>query len=146
MAEFVENALVSVPQNGNIPFSDASVPYPFIFGSVLHREGSGLVTLRGVSRNPWARFALYRVSYSTNAAIPTDGTVEPVSVAISINGEALSTSTAIITPAAVDEFWHISDSTDVLVPLGCCLEVAVKNISTQEIQFQNSSLTVERIG
>lgn len=142
MAEFAENALQTVDVNGNFTFSDATVPYSFPFGSVMHRDGSGLVTLRGNSRN---RFAVYRVTYSTNIAIPADGTVEPLTLAISVNGEALPTSTAIITPTAVSAFWHVTDTTDILVPNGCCVQIGIKNISTQAIEAQNSSLTVERL-
>ncbi len=142
MAEFAENALQTVAANGNFLFTEASVPYSFPYGSVMHRDGSGLVTLRGNSNG---RFSVYRVTYSSNIAIPADGTVEPVSIAISLNGEALPTSTAIITPAAVSQFWHVTDATDIMVPNGCCVQVSIKNISTQAIEAQNSSLTVRRL-
>ena len=108
----------------------------------MHRDGSGIVTLKGNSRY---RFSVYRVSYSTNIAIPADGTVEPLQIAISLDGEALPTSIAIITPAAVSNFWHVSDTTDILVPNGCCAKVGIKNNSTQAIEAQNSSLTVEKL-
>lgn len=142
MAEFVSNEIQEVPANGDITFSDASVPYPYPYGSVMHRDGSGIVTLRGNSFRP---FSVYRVSYSTNIAIPEDGTVEPLSISISLSGEALPTSTAIITPTAVDAYWHVTDTTDVMVPNGCCVQVAVKNTSTQAVYAQNSSLTVNKI-
>ncbi len=142
MAEFAENALQTVAVNGNFTFSDATVPYTYPYGSVMHRDGSGLVTLRGNSRS---RFSIYRVTYSANIAIPEDGTVEPISTAIALNSEALPTTTAIITPAAVSNFWHVTDTTDVFVPNGCCVQISIKNTSTQAIQAQNSSLIVERL-
>ncbi len=142
MAEFAENALQTVAANGNFTFSDASVPYTYPFGSVMHRDGSGLITLRGNSRG---RFSVYRVTYSSNVAIPADGTVEPLSIAISVNGEGLPTSTAIITPTAVSAFWHVTDSTDILVPTGCCVQIGIKNVSTQAIEAQNSSLRVWKL-
>ncbi|MBP5325446.1 MAG: hypothetical protein J6Y86_08135 [Pseudobutyrivibrio sp.] len=108
----------------------------------MHREDSGLVTLRGNSRS---RFSVYRVSYSANVAIPADGTVEPISLAISLNGEALPTSTAIETPTAVEAFTHINDTTDILVPNGCCASVSVRNTSTQDLSVQNASLTVNKL-
>ena len=142
MAEFAENALQTVAVNGNFLLTDATVPYSFPYGSVMHRDGSGLITLRGNSRN---RFSAYRVTYSSNIAIPADGTVEPISFAIGLNGETLATSTAIVTPAAVSNFWHVSDTTDVLVPNGCCVQISLKNISTQAIEAQNTNLTIERL-
>ena len=142
MAEFAENALQTVATNGNFLFSDATYPYSFPYGSVMHRDGSGLITLRGNSRN---RFSVYRITYSTNIAIPADGTVEPLTVAIGLNGESLPTSTAIVTPTAVSAFWHVTDTTDVYVPNGCCTQISVKNLSTQAIEAQNSNLIIEKL-
>lgn len=142
MATFTANALQTVAANNDIIYDNAAVPYPYPYGSVMHREDSGLVTLRGNSNR---RFSVYRVSYSANVAIPTDGTVEPISLAISLNGEALPTSTAIETPTAVEAFTHINDTTDVLVPNGCCASVSVRNTSTQALSVQNASLTVNKL-
>ena len=142
MATFTANALQTVAANGDIIYENAAVPYPYPYGSVMHREDSGLVTLRGNSRS---RFSTYRVSYSANVAIPTGGTVGPISLAISLNGEALPTSTAIETPTAVEAFTHINDTTDILVPNGCCASVSVRNTSTQDLSVQNASLTVNKL-
>lgn len=142
MATFTANALQTVAANNDIIYENAAVPYPYPYGSVMHREDSGLVTLRGNSRS---RFSVYRVSYSANVAIPAGGTVEPISLAISLNGEALPTSTAIETPTALEAFTHINDTTDVLVPNGCCASVSVRNTSTQALSVQNASLTVNKL-
>ena len=37
-------------------------------GYVLHRPGSGILTLRGMVNNPCARFARYRVAFDGNIA------------------------------------------------------------------------------
>lgn len=142
MATFTANALQTVAANGDIIYENAAVPYPYPYGSVMHREDSGLVTLRGNSRS---RFSVYRISYSANVAIPTGGTVEPISLAISVNGEPLPTSTAIETPTALEAFTHINDTTDVLVPNGCCASISVRNTSTQALSVQNASLTVNKL-
>ncbi|SFU35476.1 hypothetical protein [Butyrivibrio sp. INlla21] len=142
MATFTANALQTVAANNDIIYDNAAVPYPYPYGSVMHREDSGLVTLRGNSNR---RFSTYRVSYSANVAIPADGTVEPISLAISLNGEALPTSTAIETPTATEAFTHINDTTDILVPNGCCASVSVRNTSTQALSVQNASLTVNKL-
>ena len=142
MATFTANALQTVAANNDIIYDNAAVPYPYPYGSVMHREDSGLVTLRGNSRS---RFSVYRISYSANVAIPEGGTVEPISLAISLNGEALPTSTAIETPTALEAFTHINDTTDVLVPNGCCASVSVRNTSTQALSVQNASLTVNKL-
>ena len=56
--------------------------------------------------------ARYKVVFGSNIAIPTGGAVGPISVAIAVEGEALGSATAIVTPAAVGEF-----STCLLRPL-----------------------------
>ena len=61
------------------------------------------------------------------------------------NGEALTSATATVTPAAVENYFNIYVSAQVCVPKGCCLTVAMKNTSTQAVNFANSNLTVERI-
>ena len=78
-------------------------------------------------------------------AIPTGGTVEAISAAISVDGEALATSTMIVTPAAVENYFNISSEALVDVPNGCCLTISVKNVSDQSIIFANSNLIVERV-
>ena len=65
--------------------------------------------------------------------------------ALAVNGEGLTSATATVTPAAVENYFNIYVSAQVSVPKGCCLTVAMKNTSTQAVNFANSNLTVERI-
>ena len=88
---------------------------------------------------------MYKVSFGANIAIPADGTVEEISLAIAIEGEPLATSTMRVTPAAVEEFWNVYSAAVVEVPCDCCVTVAVRNTSTQAIDVQNANLIVERI-
>lgn len=108
----------------------------------MHREGSGLVTLRGAtSTQPRAR---YRVSFGGNLALPTGGTAGPVSVALAINGEAITSTTMTVTPAAAEEYFSVFGSTSIDVPRGCCFEVSVRNTTAEPILVQNANLIVER--
>ena len=140
MAEYVNSALQVVAENANVVFADD--PIPCTKGYVAHRAGSGLFTLRGVTNQCRA---LYKVSFGGNIAIPTGGTVEAISLAIAIEGEALGGATMIETPAAVEEFSNVFASIFVTVPRGCCLTVTVRNTSTQAINVQNANLIVERV-
>lgn len=142
MAEFTSNAVQTVAVGQNVLFTDA--PVPCNRGYIIHREGAGIVTLRGIVNNPNGCFARYKVFFGGNMAIPTGGTVDPISVALSIDGEAIPTSSAIITPAEVDEYWNIAESLYVTVPRGCCYTIAVENTSSQAISIQNANLIVER--
>lgn len=139
MSEYTASAVQLVAANANVLFTDAPIDNSC---SIVHREGSGIITLRGITRQCRARF---RVSFGSNIAIPTGGTVEAISAAISVDGEALATSTMTVTPAAVENYFNISSEALVDVPANCCLTVSIKNISTQPINFANSNLIIERV-
>ncbi len=98
-------------------------------GYVLHRPGSGILTLRGMVNNPCARFARYRVAYSGNIAVPADGTAGEIQLAIAIGGEIDPSSIGTATPTVVDSYWNVSNFAIVDVPVGCCYTVAVENAS-----------------
>ena len=142
MAEFTSNAVQTVAAGQNVLFTETAVPCNR--GYVIHREGAGIVTLRGIVNNPCACFARYKITFGANIAIPTGGTVGPISVALAIDGEAIPTSSAIVTPAATGDFWNIAEALFVTVPKGCCYTIAVENTSDQPIEIQNANLIVER--
>lgn len=140
MAEFTAVALQEVEPNQNILFTEEVVCGN---NSIVHRNGSGLVTLRGITNQCRARF---KVTFGANVAIPTGGTVGPISVAISLNGEPVASTTMISTPTAVEAFNNISSSIFVDVPCGCCAQIGVKNITVDTaISVQNSNLIIERV-
>ena len=142
MAEYTSNALQTVGLGQNVLFTES--PIPCTRGYVIHREGSGILTLRGIVNNYNGCFARYKVSFGANIAIPESGTVAPISIALAIDGEPIPTSSMIVTPAAVGEFWNVYASVFVTVPKGCCYTVAVENTSTQAIDVQNANIIVER--
>lgn len=139
MAEYVNNNTVSVLAGQNLPLTETAVAGK---SCVVHREGAGVVTLRGITNQCKAR---YKVSFGANIAVPTGGTVGTISMAIAVNGEPLNSATAIVTPAAVEDFGNIYVSVFVDVPRGCCVTVSAENTSTQTISVANSNLIVERI-
>lgn len=139
MAEYVNAGIVSVPAGQNVPMvSAAACSKPCI----VHREGSGLVTLRGLTQQCKARF---KVSFGANIAVPTGGTVGAITTALAVNGEALNGATATVTPAAVENYFNVYISAIVEVPRGCCVTVAAKNISAEAVNFSNSNLTIDRV-
>ena len=136
MAEYIANALQTVEVNQNVLFSDVTVCGNC---SIIHRAGSGLVGLRGITNQCRAR---YRVFFSGNIAIPTGGTVEPISLAIAIDGEPVASSLMIETPAAAEEFNNVASAVFLDVPRNCCVQVSVRNTSTQAIDVQNANLII----
>lgn len=138
MSEFTANALQTVLQGEDVAFTETPV-----CGTkcIVHRQGSGVVKLRGITNQCKARFL---VSYSGNIQIPTGGTVEAISLAIAIDGEPLQSTRMIVTPAAVENMFNVSAQVYVDVPCGCCSTIAVQNTSGQTIEVQNSNLIVVR--
>lgn len=137
--EITANALQTVAANQNVIFTDTAVCGS---NSIIHREGSGLVTLRGITNQCRARF---KVFFSGNIAIPTGGVVAPISLTIAVDGEPVSTTSMIQTPAAVNQLNNVASAIYLDVPCGCCPQVSVRNTSTQVINVQNANLIVERV-
>lgn len=138
--EITANAVQTVLSNQDVLYTETAVTGNNC--SILHRQGSGLVTLRGLTSQCRARFKAY---FSGNIAVPADGTAGPVSLAFTLNGEPIATTTMIATPTAVSAFNNVSDMIYIDVPAGCCSQVAVRNIGTAAIQVQNANLIVERV-
>lgn len=138
MAEFTNINVQQIAANGNAVFNETPV-----CGShcIVHREGSGIVTLRGNTNQCRAR---YLVIFNGNIAVATGGTAGPISIAIAVEGEALGSATATVTPAATGDEFNVSAFAYIDVPRGCCVTVSVKNISTQTIELQNANLIVTR--
>ena len=137
--EITANAIQTVASNANVLFTDTVVCGNC---AITHRDGSGLVTLRGLTNQCRARF---RVSFGGNIAIPTGGTVGPISLAIAVAGEAVATTTMISTPAAVEEYQNVFSAIFLDIPRGCCSQISVKNISDEDIEIQNANLIIERV-
>lgn len=149
MAEYTYNAVQTVAPQENVVLNNA---IPCNRGYVLHRNESGIVTLRGIVNNPCAGFARYKVSFNGNIALATGATVAPIAVAIAIDGEELQVSRAIVTPAAVGDYFNVTCVATIDVPRGCCNSISVENVAAstetgyvvQPIDVQNATLTVTR--
>lgn len=128
-----------VPVNGNIVFTEAPVGDG---RTVLHREGSGIITLRGSGTQCRAR---YKVTFNANLAVPTGETVGAIQAALSLQGEPLASTTMIVTPAAVEEYFNVAATAFIEVPCGCCQTLGVRNTSAIPISVQNANIVVERV-
>ena len=136
--EIIANAVQTVPANQNVYFTDTVICGN---GAISHRDDSGLVTLRGVTNQCRARFM---VTFGGNIAVPTGGTVGPISLAIAIEGEPVPATTMIVTPAAVEQFFNVKSSVFIDVPRGCCTRISVENTSDEAIVVQNANLIITR--
>jgi hypothetical protein len=150
MAEYIQSpgTAQNVPFGQNLLLID-SIPCPK--GYVVHRNGSGILTLRGITSNCFAR---YQVTFNGNIAIPTGGTVAAIATALAIDGEPLQSSRAIVTPVAVEQYFNVTNTAIITVPKGCCYTVAVENVNAgvdgnivdeQTISIADGNLVVSRI-
>ena len=112
-------------------------------GYIQHRDTSGIFFLKGATNGCRA---VYRVTFNGNIAIATGGTVEPISVALTINGEELGNALATVTPAAIGDFFIVSVTTFIEIPCGCCVTVSVENVSdTTDIDLTNGNIIFDRV-
>ena len=140
-AEYSAIAAQTVAVDENILFNNGSRACRK--GFIQHRDDSGIFFLKGSSNGCRA---VYRVTFNGNIAIATGGTVEPISVALTINGESLGNATATVTPAAIGNFFNVSITTFIDIPCGCCVTVSVENVSaTTAIDVTNANVVFERV-
>lgn len=149
MAEYLANALQNVSLNGPVLFT-ASIPCNK--GYVYHEDETGIFILKGYTNNCFAR---YQVTFNANIAVPEEGEVTPIAMAIAVNGEPRVTSQAIFTPQAVDEFGNVTSTAIITVPKGCCFSMSVRYVDatindvavdpTPTIEVQNANLVINRI-
>lgn len=151
MAEFTYNPVQVVNPNQPVILIDS---IPCNKGYVLHRNESGILTLRGIVNSPYNCFARYQVTFNGNIAVPEGGTPGPIAIALTLGGEPILTSRAIVTPAAADEYFNVTSTAIITVPRGCCFNISVENVSEStdpatipapQINVQNANLVVSRI-
>lgn len=133
-----------IEPGANVMFDATPVPGNC---SIIHREGSGLVTLRAM-RNNQCR-ARFRITFSGNLKADTDATITGVtllSLAIAQSGEAIPASIMTVSVGDTGSVYNVATEVLVDVPTGCCTTISVKNI-TQGISVDtlNANLIVERV-
>lgn len=137
--ELVANSIQTVRPEQNVVFTETAIAG---CPSIMHREGSGLVTVRGLTQQCRARF---KVMFGANIAIPAEQDLGPISLALTINGEPIATTTMIVTPNETEAYFNVFSATSIDVPSGCCSQIAVRNISNIPILVGNANLIVERV-
>ena len=91
------------------------------------------------------RRARYRVTFGGNIAVPTGGTVGPISLAIAIDGDPVPATSMIVTPAAVNNYFNVHSTVFVEVPRYCCSTISIRNTTATSINVANANLIVERV-
>ena len=110
IAEFSSNQVQTVNLGETIIFTET--PVPCRRSLVRHRDDTGNFLLKGYVPRQYvcpccrSQLANYLVDFGANIAIPTGGTVGAISVAITIDGATVPTSTMAVTPAAIEHFFQ----------------------------------------
>ena len=150
-AEYSANAAQVVPANGSVIFTES--PVPCRRGLIYHRDDSGLFRLanrffRQNVMSGWGRNTNYEVAFHANISVPTEpaGTVEPISLAIAIDGEVDPSSIMTVTVPLVSDTTGDSVGADIIVTVPCmcsCAGVSVRNVSTQPIVVSNANIVFD---
>ena len=140
-AEYSAVAVQTVAVDDNILFGNGNRACRK--GFIQHRDDSGIFFLKGSTNGCRA---VYRVTFNGNIAIATGGTVEPISIALTINGEELGNAIATVTPTVAEAFFNVSVTTFIETPCGCCVTVSVENVSdTTDIDLTNGNIIFDRV-
>ena len=126
MAEFIYTPVQKL-QPGTFAVLNTAIPCNK--GYVVHKDETDAVVLRGVVNNRCGRFARYRVSFYANIAASEESTTGEIQLALSVNGDIVSTSIAMITPAVANTYWNVTGFATIDVPAGESYEVDVMNNS-----------------
>lgn len=119
----------TVALNNPVVFNDS---IPCKQGRIYHDDGNGTFQLRGLNRIYGCgcqRLTEYQVTFNGNIAIPTGGTVGPIAIALTIGGEPIASSRAIITPAAVEDYFNVTATKIIKIPWGCCPSLSVEYVN-----------------
>lgn len=115
-------------------------------GYVTHRSGSGIFRLKGASNTCKT---IYKVQFNANIAVAPaadGGVLGPISIALQEDGETIGNAVAVVTPAAIGDFFNVSVSTFIVIPCGCCVTVSVENISDgTAIDVENANIIIDRV-
>ena len=135
MIEAINIAAQTVAANGTVIFGNTSVRRGC---STRHKEGSGRFTV--------LKPGVYKVSFQGNVAIPTGGTVAPISLEITQEGDSIGGSRMITTPAAVNVLNSVSSTA--LVEVYCqggSETITVRNTTAGAITIQDANIVIDRL-
>lgn len=128
---------------------------PCTKGLIFHEDETGNFILRGADTgNCCNRYTHYQVTFNANIAIPEDGDVVPIAVALTVNGEPRYVSRAIYSPTEVSTYGNVTSTAIIKVPRCCCFYLGVEAVPATtdptvtpapSIEVQNANLTIARI-
>lgn len=149
MPEYSANAVQTIPAGGSAVFTNTLSSCDR--GFIMHMDGTPGFELSGWIPNNGCccpcrktNYAMYEAFVGANMAVSTGGTAGEITLSISVNGTAIPYSEMDLTPAAAEEFSHVSNQVTVPILAGCCQTLTVTNTSDQPIDVRNLVLKLKR--
>ena len=110
----------TVPSGGSVEFDPNCGCRRCCNNGITHRPGSGIFTL--------SAGRTYLITFKANVALAEGAAVGPIALALAIDGEAVPVTRAIVTPAAVGDYFNVCTTYELAVPCQCCQNVSVQNV------------------
>lgn len=129
----------------NLAQQTVAVDQPVIFNTELvhsgccerHRVGSSMISLLKPGR--------YLVMFSANIAVPTGVTAGEVSLALTLDGEEITATNMVATPADDGQFFNVSTSRYVDVFCGSYASIGVENNGGISVDVDSPNLIIVRV-
>lgn len=125
-------------------------PVPCNKGLIWWRAGTGALSLAGVRDSNSGcccrrqQSSVYLASFHANIAVPTGETVGPITLNFAVDGVTLPESTMEVTPAAVEEYFNVSATDNILIRQGCCQTLTVTNTSTIPVSVSDANIIISK--
>lgn len=133
MAEYTLTTVTTVDEGANVPFNDTIVNGGC---SIRHREGSGIIRLKG---GTCCKPALYTVYFGANVF----GTQGLIQLAIFLDGEQIPESVMSVTASGTTAVNSVSSMTQIPVYEGSS-SISVRVITGGDITFNTANIIVKK--
>ena len=128
----------------NVPVQEVAVNGIVLFGQTRIRTGCSVRHEPGSGRFVALKPGIYKVSFSGNVSIPTGGTVAPIILDITQDGEIVAGGNMEHTPAAVATPENVSTTVLIQVYCNCCVPISVRNDGTTPINVEDANFVITR--
>lgn len=146
MPAYSADAVQTIPEGGSAVFTTTVTPCTK--GLIMHMDGTPGFELSGWTPNNGcccrSNYAMYEAFVGCNISAPTGGEAGELSLCIAVNGTPIPYSEMDVTPAAINEFFHVSNQVTVPILPGCCQTLTLVNTSSQSVDVKNLVLKLKR--
>lgn len=130
----------------NVPIQLVATGDSVLFSSTRVATGCAVRHEAGSGRFVVLKPGIYRVTANADIAVPEGGTVGPISIGLSQDGEGVIGAEGTVTPTVVDAYFNVAITSLVRVygPCGNSV-VSLVNTSDIDINVENASIVIDRL-